>query len=338
MPPATSTLTHRGFGALFASAVLVGVAACSDPEVVATPAGVSAAPPSGAFPVTVEHIWGETVVETEPERVVVLGVTDADAVLALGVTPVAIQPFFAEYTSGVGPWAEELVAGKHIQVLSPGSEENVELVASLRPDLIVAVSSGFEEAIYDQLSQVAPTLARPADTVAYGVDRDEATRSIGAVLGRAEQAEQLITEADTAFTDAIAANPEFADATGTVVLPYDGLYGAYLPVDARGRIMAELGFTLADGVAALDDGTSFFVDISGELIDLADGDVLVVLVDEATRQSVAYDAVLQSLPVVENGGLILPSPELRGAMSYNTVLSAPFAVRELVPQLRSALA
>ena len=60
---------------------------------------------------TLDTEFGATTVEETPERGVVLGPTDADAVLALGVTPVAVQqwlPQFAEY--GVGPWAEELVA------------------------------------------------------------------------------------------------------------------------------------------------------------------------------------------------------------------------------------
>lgn len=329
-------LTRRALGALAAASLLTLAACSTDTEPAATPEE-STATTEGAFPVTVEHIWGETTVEAEPERVVVLGVTDADAVLALGVVPVAVQPFFAEYTSGVGPWAEDLVEGADIQVLEPGSENNVELVASLQPDLIIAVSSGFDQAIYDQLAQVAPTLARPAGTVAYGVDRDDATRAIGQVLGRAEQAEELIDTADAAFASAREANPEFAAATGTVILPFDGQYGAYTPVDARGRIMAELGFSLPADLAAEDDGSSFFVDVSNERLNLVDGDVLVVLVDSATENVVAEDAVLQALPVTEAGGLIVAEGALRGAMSYNTVLSAPFAVDELVPQLQAAL-
>ena len=42
----------------------------------------------GAFPVTIEHAYGETTVEQEPERVVALGWSDPDVVLSLGVVPV----------------------------------------------------------------------------------------------------------------------------------------------------------------------------------------------------------------------------------------------------------
>src|SRR5262245_7020964 len=41
-----------------------------------------------AFPVTIEHAFGETTIEEEPTRVATLGWTDQDAVLSLGVVPV----------------------------------------------------------------------------------------------------------------------------------------------------------------------------------------------------------------------------------------------------------
>src|SRR5262245_47129888 len=41
-----------------------------------------------AFPVTIEHAFGETTIEEEPTRVATLGWSDQDAVLSLGVVPV----------------------------------------------------------------------------------------------------------------------------------------------------------------------------------------------------------------------------------------------------------
>ena len=41
-----------------------------------------------AFPVTIEHAFGETTIEEEPTRVATLGWTDQDHALALGVVPV----------------------------------------------------------------------------------------------------------------------------------------------------------------------------------------------------------------------------------------------------------
>ncbi len=53
--------------------------------------GATSSAPEGVFPSNVTHQYGTTVVEETPERVVTLGPTDQDAVLALGTVPVAIR-------------------------------------------------------------------------------------------------------------------------------------------------------------------------------------------------------------------------------------------------------
>ena len=71
--------------------------------------GTSSAPeaPVGVFPATVTHEYGETTLEKAPERVVSLGYTDQDAILALGTVPVAIreyrQPALGDLAVGRGP-------------------------------------------------------------------------------------------------------------------------------------------------------------------------------------------------------------------------------------------
>ena len=42
----------------------------------------------GAFPVTLEHKYGSTTLEKAPARVVCVGLTEQDALLALGIVPV----------------------------------------------------------------------------------------------------------------------------------------------------------------------------------------------------------------------------------------------------------
>jgi len=64
----------------------------------------SGAPEESAFPVTIKHKWGETTIEKAPERVVCIGLTDQDTLMALGIVPVGVTYWFGdEKLQGVYP-------------------------------------------------------------------------------------------------------------------------------------------------------------------------------------------------------------------------------------------
>ena len=93
---------HRRFLAgLSVLALAPVIAACgsdSDSGSAADPStgGSSPAPEEAAFPVTIKHKYGETTIEKAPERVVCVGLTDQDTLMALGVVPVGITYWFGD--------------------------------------------------------------------------------------------------------------------------------------------------------------------------------------------------------------------------------------------------
>ncbi|WP_374108822.1 ABC transporter substrate-binding protein [Pseudonocardia sp. ICBG1293] len=285
-----------------------------------------------------DHAFGTAEIPARPQRVVALGVTDADPVLALGVTSVAVASYtFYQETGGLGPWARGLVQGEAPQVLTE-PEPNLERIAALRPDVIIALSAGIDQAAHDQLSAIAPVVARPAGSIAFGVGRTEQIRAVATALGETARGEELVRTADTAFSDAVAAHPELRGKIGATVLPFDGKYGAFTDADARGRFMTGLGLAQPPAIAERDDGQSFYVEVASEQAGLLDGDVMVMLADEgAAKQQVDSDPVLRQVPVVARGDMVVPDADTRGAMTYNSVLSAPFALERLVPQLAEKL-
>lgn len=102
--------------------------------------------------VTVDHAMGKTDVDCTPKRVVTLGQGQTDTALALGVEPVGV----------VEPWTDEFYdylpdAVEQAEVVGTELEPSLEKVAALKPDLILG-SKLRHEAIYDQLSQIAPTV------------------------------------------------------------------------------------------------------------------------------------------------------------------------------------
>jgi iron complex transport system substrate-binding protein len=299
--------------------------------------------PTGAeseFPVTIETDFGPTEIPERPERVVVLGLTDADAVLALGVTPVALQQWLPQYSRyGVGPWAEDLVAeavdSGEAQVLPNTGvvQYDLEQIAALDPDVLIAISANIDQATFDRLSQLAPVVARPPGTVNFGVPLEDSTTAIGRALGLADEAAALVEETDAVYAEAAEAHPEFAGRTASVARPIDGGYAAWLSADGRQRIMERLGFELSEQLAAVDDG-AFSTELSSERLDLLEADVLVVIEPAGFEDAVSTDPLLQALTVVRDGRVVtLDADDVGGAMAYNTVLSAQTVVDELVPRL-----
>src|SRR5918997_4462349 len=145
---------------LFATAVLLLLTACGEEESGgATPAKSAAEP--GAFPVTIEHKFGETTITEAPERVVVAGLREQDSLLALGIVPVGTTEWYGKHPGAIFPWAREALGdAPKPEVLDFTDGLEFEKIAGLRPDLIVAVYSGLTKKDYETLSTIAPTIAQ----------------------------------------------------------------------------------------------------------------------------------------------------------------------------------
>src|SRR4051812_46287304 len=132
------TLSRRAFGGALAAAALALVAACGDDA--ASSSGSAAPGSAGSFPVSIEHKFGTTKIEKTPQRVVVVGLTEQDALLALGVVPVATTKWFGENPGEIWPWAKAKLGPAALpQVLTNTDGIQFEKVAALKPDLIVGL-------------------------------------------------------------------------------------------------------------------------------------------------------------------------------------------------------
>lgn len=322
------------------------LAACGTDGVPESTSGPVAEEPSSGpaeqehgFPVTIEHKYGSTKITEEPERVVTVGLSDQDPLLALGITPVAVTEWYTDYPIAF-PWAQDELSDAQPEVL--GSELNFERIAALQPDLIIGLYSGLTEEQYTTLSQIAPTVAQSGVYVDYGMPWQEMTRIIGRAVGREQRAEELIADVEARFAEARREHPEFDGAAAVLAQRSStaGQFAAVAPETPRWAFLAALGFEVPDGISELFAAApAESVNISGEQLDLFDHDVLVWFAsgeDSDLRAALGGNPIYQQLEVAREGrDLFLEDQVVSAALSWSTVLSLPFAIDALVPQLAS---
>lgn len=290
-----------------------------------------------AFPVTLTHKYGQTTIETQPTRIITVGLTEQDALLALGVTPIATTEWFGGHPGAIWPWAQANVTGAMPEVLGDASGPNIEKIAALKPDLILAIYSGITEEQYQLLSQIAPTVAQSAEFGDYGVGWQELTKTVGVAIGKSSEADALVADVEGKFTEVVAKYPEFAGKTAAVVTPYEGIW-VYGKDDARGRLITGLGMQMPAELVEF-VGKEFGATLSAERVDLIDVDVVIWL--DADEVEGELGGPLYSTLAVHTEGreVFLDSytSALGGATSYVSVLSIPYLLDRLAPMIAMAI-
>ncbi|MCZ4553985.1 iron-siderophore ABC transporter substrate-binding protein [Rhodococcus maanshanensis] len=327
------SLFRLGIAAL-AATTLVGCA--SD-----TADSGDAAAGDGTYPVRIENTFGTTTLEARPDRLVTMGWNAQDVLYALGLTPVGQPKYvYGANPNGVMPWAEKYYdADKTTLFDDPqAGEPSIETLAALAPDAILAPYEGFDQAYYDKLSRLAPTVAYPGK--AWQTTWQDQTSIIGEAVGKPDEAQGLIDGLGKTLADTGSQHPEFAGKTLAVV-NFDtgaGEANVYLPTDPRVQVLTELGFVNAPGVeklAAANESGKFYQDISLENVHDIDADVIVAFTDGATDP--LGSPAIASLGAVQRGSAVLLSDQqVIAGLSNVNVLSVPWVLDKIVPQLSEA--
>lgn len=289
------------------------------------------------FPVRVQHKYGETEVPAPPKRVVTLGLSDHETVLAFGIKPVGAVDWFGERPYGKWPWTNQRWGQDRPEVVGQRDEYNLEQIAKLKPDLILAQYSGMREDQYSKLSAIAPTVAQSPRFDGYKAPWQEMTRMVGRSLGQEKRAEELIGGVEQRFAEVRRNHPEFSEQKLALVDSYKpGVFGAFSPKDSKSMFMRELGFQPAEGLNRM-VGDKDVAEFGFEQLHLLDVDRLVWMTsDEASAEAVRSSNLYQRLDVVKQNRDVFLSyqdPPVGAAISFNTVLSIPYAIDQVVPQL-----
>lgn len=332
-----------------AAALLLALTGCSSTpstsgENTPSPTGnkTSAAPQNDLL-ASVETMFGTVDIPQPADgelTVVSLGWSDAETLLALGVTPVAVQDWlgFGEENSGVGPWAGDKLGGANIAII-PANYEGVDydLIDSYKPDLILNVRSDNNEETFTQLSKIAPTVYGPVGAPAFATSWRDQTQMIADAVGKSAEGKQLIADVEKQLEQAAAANPNFADLTAVTGTKFGDAYGAYLPGDFRWDLLAEVGFTLNPAVSELETA-GFYAPVSLEQVTAFDADVAFFFPIGYTLAELQGDPLLSSLQVVKDGrAVFIDGLDVNmQAFSAASILSIPRAIDSIVPLLAQA--
>jgi iron complex transport system substrate-binding protein len=266
--------------------------------------------------VTVKHVFGETKIPAPPKRVVSAGFTEQDDLLAVGVVPIAVTDWFGGEPFAVWPWAQPRLGGAQPAVLGLTDGIQVDQIAALKPDLIVATNAGLDQDTYTKLSAIAPTIAQSGQDAFFEPWKDQAT-TIGQAVFKHDDMQKLIAAVEEMFTTAGTNNPQFA---GKKVLLLAGTLGRGGPQAMtpgwRTDFLTQMGLAVADNV-----------DTAQVLIWCTESDE-----DQA---ALLADPTVAQLDARRN---IFTGKELAGAIAFASPLSYPLVAAQLPPRIAQVLA
>ena len=306
----------RIFGVVAVVAAAATLAACSaSPNPTSTDSASTAPAADGVFPVTIEHAYGETVIESQPTRIATVAWANHEVPLALGVVPVGMSKatWGDDDGDGVLPWVEERLEelGAQTPVLFDETDGiDFEAVADTNPDVILASYSGLTQEEYDTLSKIAPVVAYPE--VAWGTSYEDMIRLNSQAIGLAAEGDALIDELHATVQTSLEAHPALK---GKKLLfswldPTDfSQIGFYTSHDTRPGFLASIGLPLPTVVEEESAGTDqFYVMISSEAADRFDDVDVFISYSDAGEEFIAQlqaDPLLSQIPAIKNGAVVL---------------------------------
>jgi iron complex transport system substrate-binding protein len=251
---------------------------------------------------TVRHAMGKAEIKGTPERIVVLDTGELDSAMSLGVTPVGA----VEAVEGLGLPSYLEGTGK-VENVGTIEEPNLEKIATLEPDLILSSKLRHEQ-IYDQLSQIAPTVF----TKSTGVSWKENFEKHAEAMNRTAKAKKVMEGSEDRLED-------FGNAMGDRLRETEVSVVRFLPGETRiyqkasfiGTVLEDVGLPRP---SSQDVDEFAILNASEEAIPDMGGDAIFVTAygpeDETTQEKITSDPLWRKLDAVRDGRVYEVSDDL----------------------------
>lgn len=287
---------------------------------------------------TITHLFGQTTIKAPPKRVVSAGYTEQDDLLAVGVVPIAVTNWFGDQPFAVWPWAQQKLGGAQPVVLSLEDGIQVDKIAGLKPDLIVAINAGVDADTYQKLSAIAPTVPQ-SDGDAFFEPWQEQATTIGQAVFQADQMKSLVDGVDQQFAAIAKNNPQW---TGKKALLMHGTLwqGTVVATLAGWRtdFLNQMGLVIADSIKPF--GADYRAVIPRDQIKavLDSADVVIWTTEDPDQQkAILADPDVAASQATAQHRHVFTTKDQAGAIAFASALSYPVIADQLPPQISRIL-
>lgn len=285
-------------------------------------------------PVSITHALGTAEIKQRPQRIVTLGQGAAETAIALGTTPVGMESYpWGADDSGYLPWVKEAVeknSEELPQLITGGTELDMEAIVKLKPDLILAPWSGITQEQYDLLAAMAPTVAYPEEP--WVTPWETEIEMVAKALGKPEKAKELVAEIEAEFKEA--AKPEYGKYTYSYIYnDGPGTLGIFFESEQRAAMVSALGLKFDPVAETFRDkevpGTDSAL-IGLENADkLKDSDLIFTFyASPENRKEIEAQPLYAQIPAVKRGSVVAPTDQsLVTASSMINPLTVPWMAK-----------
>ena len=248
--------------------------------------------------VTITDVKGEVEIPAEPQRIVDLsGNSDILSILGYKVVGTANSDAY-DYTK-FPSYLEETLKGAEILGYSMQDTMDVEAVMNLNPDLIVI--STVQEKMYDQLSEIAPTVMIQLEALNWKED----VKAVGKVFGKEDEANKWLADYEAKAKEAgDKIKSEYGE--DTTYLSFLASGGQFFVFDGAGFgsvLYDDMGLAKPEGMPEQSDISLPVVTYEGLASKKADYIFAIATAEELAQ--LESNAIWNNIPAVKEGKVVI---------------------------------
>ncbi len=284
---------------VLAAAMTLSLAACGQTNKTATSneETIVGSEKSATATVTVTDVKGDVIIPANPQRIVDLsGNSDILSILGYKVVGTANSDAY-DYTK-FPTYLEKELAGAEILGYSMQDTMDIENVMNLNPDLIII--STVQEKLYDQLSEIAPTVMIQLEALNWKDD----IHTIAEIFGKTDAADAWIAnyEAKAAEVGNQIKEKYGEDTSYLSFLASGGQFFVFTGAGFGSVLYEDLGLKRPEGLPKQDDISLPVVTYEG--LASIKADVIFAIATEEDKADMDSNAIYNSLDTVVNGKVV----------------------------------